>query len=275
VPRDHSPVWLPPSGPCVFPDPRAFSREGLIAGGGDLSAERLLLAYRSGLFPWYNKPPILWWSPDPRAIISPESLHVSRSLKRRINQGTYRVTYNRAPEAVLDGCADREEGTWLNTEMKAAYLRLFDLGHLVSFEVWDNESPSSESVDPKHLVGGLYGVLVDGLFAAESKFHRKVDASKVALVCAVSTLFSYGVTLFDVQFVTDHLSTLGVHNMSRLEYLTRLVAARSQQVHLPLAPADLCPDLRRKLRLHSAACTPQPEIDSAEGPNWPHMAKNS
>lgn len=232
----RSPVWIPAHAPCIFPDPRDFDDEGLVAGGGDLSAARLLAAYRAGIFPWYNEAPILWWSPDPRAIISPDSLHISRSLRRRLLRGEYAVTCNQAPEAVLDGCSDRINGSWLSDEMKEAYLKLFELGHLVSFEVWDKKPGSAPKFE---LVGGLYGVLADGLFAAESKFHRKTDASKVALVCAVVSLFQAGVCLFDVQFLTEHLSSLGVHNVSRREYLTLLTTARARQVRLNFAGNDL------------------------------------
>lgn len=232
------PVFIPEDAPCVFPDPRDFHAMGIIAGGGDLSPARLIAAYRAGIFPWYDREPILWWSPDPRAVITPQSLHVSRSLKRRLVHPPYTVTCNRDPEGVLKGCADRAEGTWLDRGMRAAYLRLFDAGHLLSFEVWQGEASA------RQLVGGLYGVLVDGLFAAESKFHRKSDASKVALVCAVCTLFARGLRLFDVQFTTEHLVSLGVFNISRDEYLDRLAQAKTTRV-LPPEPStdDLIPEV--------------------------------
>lgn len=232
------PAWLPADAPCTFPDPSDFDATGLIAGGGDLSPERLLAAYRAGLFPWYDESPVLWWCPDPRAILSPDSLHISRSLKRRLMRREYMVTCNQTPREVMDGCADRLNGTWLNDAMKNAYLELYELGHMISFEVWDQTSHGD-----RELVGGLYGVLVDGLFAAESKFHRKTDASKIALVCAVVSLFNAGVCLFDVQFSTEHLESMGVYDVSRHEYLTLLAGAR-QAVTQPLSSGpDLTPQV--------------------------------
>jgi leucyl/phenylalanyl-tRNA--protein transferase len=235
---DKFPVFIPEDAPCVFPDPREFSALGIIAAGGDLSPARLVAAYRAGIFPWYDQEPILWWSPDPRAIITPQTLHVSRSLKRRLLHCPYTVTCNRDPEGVLQGCADRAEGTWLDRGMREAYLRLCEAGHLLSFEVWQRDASA------RQLVGGLYGVLVDGLFAAESKFHRSADASKVALVCAVTTMFARGLRLFDVQFTTEHLRTLGVFNISRAQYLDHLALARTTRVP-PAATStdDLLPEV--------------------------------
>jgi leucyl/phenylalanyl-tRNA---protein transferase len=162
----------------------------------------------------------LWWSPDPRGVITPQSLHLSRSLRRALRHTRFTVTCTTAFEAVMDGCAEREEGTWLTSEMKAAYLELKNRGSALSFEVWDGED----------LVGGLYGVLVGRLYAAESKFHRRTDASKIALVCAVTHLFSRGLGLFDVQFETAHLKTLGVFEMSRSTYLAQLPEVCSQEL---------------------------------------------
>jgi leucyl/phenylalanyl-tRNA--protein transferase len=233
------PVWLLPGSPPSFPDPRGFGEHGLVAGGGDLSPERLLLAYRSGIFPWYDDEPILWWSPDPRAVLEPGALHVSRSLARRLRSGEFRLSVDQDVAGVLDGCAERAEGTWLTTEMKLAYLRLAGLGHLKSYEVWHEGA----------LVGGLYGVLVGGLFAAESKFHRRTDASKLALVAAATHLFSAGVTLFDVQFRTPHLERLGVAELGRAEYLERLSPAEGATLAFPrdADPNDLGPWLVARL----------------------------
>lgn len=203
------PVWLPPGSPPVFPDPDDFGPHGLVAGGGDLSAPRLLAAYRQGIFPWYDEHPILWWSPDPRAVIDTDHLVVSRSLRRRMRSGAFKVTRNQASRQVLDGCARRAEGTWLSEEMKLAYLGLGERGHLHSYEVWQ----------AGELVGGLYGVQVGRLFAGESMFHTATDASKVALVCAVTHAFVSGVTLFDVQLQTAHLERMGAFELGRDEYL--------------------------------------------------------
>lgn len=235
----RAPVWIPPGSPPVFPDPREFDDHGLIAGGGDLDPARLVAAYRLGLFPWYNEPPILWWSPNPRAIVSPESLHVSRSMRRTLRKTSFTVTTGTALERVMEQCAKRRGGTWLSDEMQDAYLRLGEMGMVTSYEVWDK----------KQLVGGLYGVLIGGLYAAESKFHRRTDASKIALICAVTDLFSRGVELFDVQFATDHLCSLGVHEVSREAYLA--VAERATRAQTaPRAPSEnLLPEVLTKLSL--------------------------
>ena len=222
--RRRRPVLLPPGGPLAFPDPEASDAEGLLAVGGDLSPERLLLAYESGIFPWYAEGlPPMWWSPDPRAVIDPPALHVSKSLAREIRRGTFRVTQNVAFERVMRECGnEREGGTWILPEMLAAYVRLHELGHAVSFEVWRGE----------RLVGGLYGVVRGALFAAESMFHRETNASKVALVAAVRTLFAAGIALFDVQFLTPHLASMGVYEIPRSEYLSRARDAVGRTVSL-------------------------------------------
>ncbi len=229
------PVWLPPGSLPVFPSPRDFGPHGLVAGGGDLSVARLLAAYRQGIFPWYDEHPILWWSPDPRAVIDPEHLVVSRSLRRRMRSGSFVVTRNQATRAVLDGCARRREGTWLSEEMKEAYLALGARGHLHSYEVWQDSA----------LVGGLYGVAVGRLFAGESMFHTATDASKVALVCAVTHAFASGVALFDVQLQTAHLERMGAFELGRDAYLDGVTQAtrntREANFGHPSASDDLMP----------------------------------
>jgi leucyl/phenylalanyl-tRNA--protein transferase len=211
---------LQPGDPPRFPDPRDYDREGLVAFGGDLSPETLLLAYSRGIFPWYSEDTVpLWWSPDPRALLAPDHLHVSRSLARTLRRGGYRLTWNRCFERVMRECArDRADGTWVLPAMVVAYTRLHRLGHAHSLEVWVDDE----------LAGGVYGVQVGGLFAAESMFHRRTDMSKVALVALVRSLFAAGITLLDVQFATPHLLTLGAIEVPRREYLQRLdVACRS------------------------------------------------
>src|SRR6516164_2043491 len=164
--------------------------QGLVAVGGDLQPERLLLAYRRGIFPWYDQAdPICWWSPDPRAIFELEGLHVSRRLRRTIRSGRFEVTINRDFAAVMHGCAQRREGTWITRDMIAAYTMLHGLGHAHSIEVWAGDV----------LAGGLYGVALGGLFAGESMFTRSRDASKVALVHLVERLRTRGFQLFDIQ----------------------------------------------------------------------------
>ena len=218
--------WLLPAGaePC-WPDPNlADADEGLVALGGDLEPVRLLSAYANGIFPWFDdRAPILWWSPEPRAVLHVESLHVSRSLRRCFQREQFLVSADRDFAGVIDGCAHRTEGTWITQEMRCAYLALHDLGHAHSFEVFRGSE----------LVGGLYGVQVGTLFAAESMFHRTTDASKVALVCAVSSLFAAGFTLFDVQFLTPHLASLGAMLMPRRSYLEGVATAAAQ--HVPWA----------------------------------------
>ncbi|MCH2108926.1 MAG: leucyl/phenylalanyl-tRNA--protein transferase [Polyangiaceae bacterium] len=230
------PIFLDPQVNLEFPDPRDFDDDGLIAGGGDLSPQRLLKAYRQGIFPWYSEEPILWWSPNPRAILNLDSLHISRSLKRRLRNNSFRVSVNQAPERVMDGCAQRPEGTWLTPEMKSSYLELFRRGHLMSYEVWRDED----------LVGGLYGVLVGRVFAAESKFHRATDASKVALVCALTQLSMAGLEIFDVQFQTEHLASLGVFEIPRNVYVERVQASSERPLDwgpVPEQYALSCTDL--------------------------------
>ncbi len=212
--RRRRPALIAPGGPIGFPDPHSADDEGLLAVGGDLSPPRLLHAYDRGIFPWYDEGlPPLWWSPDPRALMDPSRLHVSRSLRRVLRQGRFRVSFDRAFSRVMRECGrKRSGGTWIVAEMIEAYSLLHHLGHAHSFEVWQGDE----------LVGGLYGVQRGGLFAAESMFHRVTDASKVALVTSISSLFARGITLYDVQFVTPHLSSLGAYEVARSEYLSRL-----------------------------------------------------
>lgn len=217
------PVWIEAGSVPFFPSPEGYDPHGLVAGGGDLSAARLLAAYAMGIFPWYDEPPILWWSPDPRTTIETCNLHVSRSLRRTLTRGRFRVTTDGDLAGVLDGCADRPEGTWLNGEMRLAYQDLAEQGHLRSYEVWEGSD----------LVGGLYGVLLGSLFAAESMFHRTRDASKVALVTAVLHTAQAGVRLFDVQFLTPHLARMGARELPRSVYLERVNQAVSVGTHFP------------------------------------------
>jgi leucyl/phenylalanyl-tRNA---protein transferase len=219
------PVLLSPDAPPVFPDPRRGDDEGLIAIGGDLSVERLRAAYRSGIFPWYNDGfPALWWSPNPRAILPAEDLHVSRSLRRRLERKDYTVTWNLAFSDVISACGQgRKGGTWIVPEMRRAYQKLHHEGHAHSLEVWQEN----------RLVGGLYGVQSGALFAAESMFHRVTDASKIAVVAASRSLQRAGTLVFDVQFATSHLRTLGVKEISRDDYLARV--ARASAVPLDLS----------------------------------------
>ncbi|HVU02349.1 MAG TPA: leucyl/phenylalanyl-tRNA--protein transferase, partial [Polyangiaceae bacterium] len=211
--RGRSPVLLLPGGPITFPDPDEADDEGLLAIGGDLSVPRLLAAYDRGIFPWYDEGvPPLWWSPNPRMVFEPPRAHVSRSLRRVLSQRRFEVTWNREFERVMRECGVREAGTWILPEMIDAYVALHHEGHAFSIEVWDDGA----------LVGGLYGVQRGAFFAAESMFHRKTDASKVALVYATASLFSAGIELMDVQLWTPHLESMGARELPRTEYLRRV-----------------------------------------------------
>ncbi len=226
------PTFLLPDAPIVFPDPIDADTEGLVAVGGDLSPERLLRAYENGIFPWYEDGlPPLWWSPDPRAVISVETLHVSRRLERRLRQGRFTFTWDRAFDDVMRACAElRDGGTWIIDEMFAAYALLHRLGYAHSLEVWSENE----------LVGGFYGVRCGALFAGESMFHRETDASKAALVAGVRSLSARGVSLFDVQMMTDHLASMGAVEWPRERYVAEVRRATLIAVDLN----DLVPDWR-------------------------------
>lgn len=218
------PIVLHPSQLTQFPDPARYDDEGLVAVGGDLSPERLLLAYDHGIFPWYNERyPPLWWCPNPRAIVPLDAPRVSRSMRRTLRRNDFEVTWNAAFAQVIRNCgAGRREGTWILPEVIRAYERLHDQGCAHSLEVWQSGK----------LVGGLYGVQRGALFAAESMFHRVTDMSKVALLYAVATLSTAGIELFDVQFLTPHLASLGACEIARPIYLKRLGEALPKAVAL-------------------------------------------
>jgi len=207
-----------------FPDPHRAPRHGLLGCGGDLSLPVLLAAYDQGIFPWYNAgEPVHWWSPDPRAVIDVASLHISRSLARRRRQRRFTVTWNRCFRDVMVECGrERREGTWILPEMIEAYTAAHYAQAAHSIEVWRED----------RLVGGLYGIQRGAAFMAESMFHRETDASKIALAEAVETLFACGIVLFDVQFLTPHLQSMGAYEIPRAEYLRRLAEARIQPVDL-------------------------------------------
>jgi leucyl/phenylalanyl-tRNA--protein transferase len=199
-----------------MPRPEDAPPHGCLAAGGDLEPGTVLAAYRGGIFPWPDPDGrLLWWSPDPRAILPLDDFHASRSLSRLMRRGVYRVSRDEACGAVIAGCATRAEGTWITPAVRRAYERLHALGWVHSVEVWDGGT----------LVGGVYGVAIGGFFAAESKFHRAPNASKVALAGLVAWLRERGFTLLDVQLATDHLRTLGVIEIPRAEYLRRLSSA--------------------------------------------------
>lgn len=191
---------------------------GLLAAGGDLSAERLLSAYRHGCFPWFQEgQPILWWSPDPRMVLIPEELHVSHSLRKLLRQGRFTVSFDRDFAAVIEACAAPRayaDGTWITPAMQAAYLQLHRQGIAHSVEVWEDE----------RLVGGLYGLAIGRLFFGESMFSRRTNASKVAFVTLAERLRECGFALIDCQMHTAHLASFGAREIPRpefAEYLAR------------------------------------------------------
>lgn len=198
-----------------FPHVTEASPEGLLAVGGDLSPERVLHAYRHGIFPWYeNEEPILWWSPDPRFVLLPNELKVSKSMQKIIRKGRFRLTKNKAFEEVIDQCAlikrEGQQGTWITSEMKEAYIKLHELGYAISVEVWQD----------RNLVGGLYGIdLNQGVFCGESMFAKVSNASKFGFI---SFIQNSNYKLIDCQLHTNHLESLGAKYMSREAFLRYL-----------------------------------------------------
>ena len=204
-----------------FPPVEQASPEGLLAAGGDLRPERLLEAYRHGIFPWYSdNQPILWWSPDPRTVLFPDKLHISRSLKRSLRPGLFSVTLDRCFRDVMRHCAGPrpqypDGGTWITEEMLAAYTRLHEQGYAHSVEAWQEGE----------LVGGLYGVALGGAFFAESMFTRVPDASKVALVSLVRQLQTWEFSLIDCQQSSPHVMRFGAKEIPRGDFLDLVTAA--------------------------------------------------
>ena len=205
--------YLLPSEP--FPHPCNALREpdGLLCAGADLSTGRLLQAYRLGIFPWYETgQPILWWSPDPRCILLPHAVHVSRSMRRLLRQQPFAFSFDRAFSAVIDGCAAPRataSGTWITAAMRSAYIRLHHEGHAHSIEVWQQQ----------RLVGGLYGLAIGAVFFAESMFSRVANASKAALVSLAQQLTAWGYQMVDCQVASAHLLTLGATPVPREDFL--------------------------------------------------------
>jgi len=207
-----------------FPDPEQALRDpdGLLAVGGNLSISTLLSAYHQGIFPWYeNGQPVLWWSPDPRAVLFPEKVRISRSLRKTWRRNNWQIRIDSDFQQVVENCAAPRSksrgGTWITPEMLQAYLALHLSGHAHSVEVWDNN----------HLIGGLYGVSVGNLFCGESMFSFAPDASKIALVTLAGIMRQRsGDSLIDCQISNDHLLSMGATNIPRREFLARLADLR-------------------------------------------------
>jgi leucyl/phenylalanyl-tRNA---protein transferase len=213
-------TWLQPGDPPeAFPPVNSALEDppGLLAGGGDLSPARLVAAYSRGIFPWYSTgEPVLWWSPDPREVLFPAEIHISRSLRRVIARGGFRVTENLDFAAVIAGCAAARggsAGTWITAEMRDAYRELHRLGVAASIEVWAGED----------LAGGLYGVRTGRVFCGESMFSHRQNASKVALAWLAAQCADRGIDLIDCQMPSAHLRSMGSRPLPRAEFLSYLI----------------------------------------------------
>jgi leucyl/phenylalanyl-tRNA---protein transferase len=240
VPRTSPPSLAPPvvldKPHARFPDPRRADADGLVALGGALSVANLLNAYRHGIFPW-SAAPVTWWSPDPRAILELDRLHVSHSLRRTLKSGRFEVTRDRDFRGVIRSCAAPGPGrhqSWITSDFVRAYGELHRRGHAHSVECWQDG----------RLAGGIYGVSIGGLFAGESMFHRVSDASKVALVSLVEHLRTRGYQLFDIQMLTPITTQMGGIEIPRDEYLRRLADALRRQCRFEDAP-DVVPGISR------------------------------
>jgi leucyl/phenylalanyl-tRNA--protein transferase len=208
--------WLEPDEPFPPVEQALLDPNGLLAAGADLSPERLLDAYARGIFPWFNdgEPP-LWWSPDPRMVLFASERHVTRSLRRVMRSGRFRVTMDTAFAEVLAGCAEPrldQDGTWITAEIVDAYIHLAGLGYAHSIETWEGDA----------LVGGLYGVAVGRMFFGESMFARRSDASKVALVALLAQLERWEMPLVDCQLATSHLASMGAREIPRAAFLAHV-----------------------------------------------------
>lgn len=226
----------------LFPSPEHALRDpnGLLAIGGDLAPPRLIAAYQQGIFPWYSPgEPILWWSPDPRAVLFPTEYHLSRSFKRFLRSNPFRITLNQAFAQVITACAQRpDEGTWIGDEVQQAYLQLHQMGYAHSIEVWLGDK----------LVGGLYGVAQGALFCGESMFSLVTNASKCALLAFCRHFVAYGGELIDCQVLNPHTAGLGAKEIPRNHFLQQL-AILQRRVLAPECwlPQDINPDLCKHL----------------------------
>ena len=206
IPTDEAWPWLTPD---------YASPEGIVGVGGDLTVATMLEAYRNGIFPWFNDgDPVIWWCPDPRAIIPMDTLHIPKRLKSVLKSGRFRHTLNQDFEGVIRGCRDVriDEGTWITEEVVEAYCELHRLGHAHSLEVWEGDL----------LAGGIYGVAIGGCFAGESMFYRVPEASKCALVWMVEHLLKRGYVLFDTQIINEHTERFGAIDIPRDNYMAML-----------------------------------------------------
>lgn len=213
---------------CALTEPN-----GLLAVGGDLSPQRLISAYKQGIFPWFSEhDPLMWWSPNPRAIIKLSDFRINRTLRKALKKNPYTITLNTAFEQVISQCSDapfRDDGTWILPEMQAAYINLHRAGYAHSIEVWQtNNNISSE---PKQaLVGGLYGVAINGFFSGESMFYKQANASKFALMALAQLLNSIDVDFIDCQILNPFLADMGAIEISRKHFIKSKQAAINKEV---------------------------------------------
>lgn len=215
-------------GDQLLPDPEESDARGLVAVGGDLRPDRLIDGYRRGIFPWYSEGlPILWHSPDPRFVLEPKHLQVNRSLRKSLRRNPYRLSFDTAFSEVVQLCSEvprpGQDGTWITSDMMAAYDRLFALGHAHSVEAWFDDQ----------LVGGVYGVAVGAVFCGESMFALAPDASKIAFVKLIHQLDRWGFGLIDCQVYTEHLDRFGAVEWPRARFLARLAALRDRKLDTP------------------------------------------
>ncbi len=220
-----------PVAPCRWDlDPERADADGIVGVGADLDVATLVAAYRRGVFPWpHDGLPLLWFSPDPRAVLVPDRFHVSRSLRRTLRRSGWRTTVDADPGGVIAGCGERREGTWITAELRDAYLELAALGWVRSLEVWEGDT----------LVGGVYGVQVGGVLTGESMFSRRPDASKVALLDLARRFAAAGGTLLDVQLPTPHLRSLGAVTVPRRAFLGLLDREAERDVRMIAAAAPV------------------------------------
>jgi len=226
--------WLRPESSSAFPavETSLDEPEGLLAAGGDLSIERLVRAYREGIFPWYSEgEPILWWAPDPRFVLIPEQIKISRSLGKNVRNNNFEIRMDTAFEQVISICASQprkdQPGTWITDEMRQAYIDMHHAGHAHCVECWNEDE----------LVGGLYGVHTGQVFCGESMFSKQSNASKIALVHLCKFLSLNGFKLIDSQVYTEHLERLGAQMISRSDYIN--ILKQSHQVVMPENWSDL------------------------------------
>ena len=220
-------AWLDQELSFPAPSSALHDPNGLLCVGGDLSPERLILAYRTGIFPWFSEEqPILWWSPDPRCTLNWENLKISRSMRRVINSGQFTYSFDQAFDQVIKACAEPREysdDTWITSDMQKAYNHLHLLGFAHSIEVWHRE----------RLVGGLYGIAIGRCFFGESMFSRQTNASKYAFITLAKHLQHWGYNLFDCQVPNPHLESLGARALPRAEFLTILAENIDQPLNHP------------------------------------------